>query len=210
MRVGGLTWQPSLLGGEEPRVDATLAGLVRHQLDHSAWVDVLPGWLHGADQVFAELLDLLPWRTGDRRMYDRIVEVPRLRAGLGDAPDLLDRMPVLAEMQRALSARYGREFVSIGFNLYRDGRDSVAWHGDRIPREVVEPIVALVSVGAARRFLLRPRTGGPSRRFDCGNGDLLVMGGTSQRTWEHSVPKVKAAGPRISIAFRHVHIRVGY
>jgi alkylated DNA repair dioxygenase AlkB len=91
----------------------------------------------------------------------------------------------------------------MGLNLYRDGRDSVAWHGDRIAREITEPIVALVSLGDRRRFLARPRGGGRSIPFELGGGDLLVTGGTFQRRWEHSVPKVAAAGARVSIAFRH-------
>jgi alkylated DNA repair dioxygenase AlkB len=207
-----VTWQPSLLdAGETPRVDPSMPGLARVQLDERAWLDHLPGWLTGGDAVFAELVALLPWRTGDRHMYDRVVAVPRLRASASDVPDLLDRAPVLRTIGEALSARYGREFVSIGFNLYRDGRDSVAWHGDRIPKDAIDDaIVALVSVGEPRRFLVRPKTGGRSLRFECGNGDLLVMGGTAQRDWQHCVPKVAAAGPRISIAYRHVHIRSNY
>jgi alkylated DNA repair dioxygenase AlkB len=211
----GLTWQPSLLdAGASPHIDASLLGMARVQLDDSAWIDHLPDWLTGADALFAELVDALPWRTGDRHMYDRIVAVPRLRASAADVPDLLERLPVLRSMGDALSARYGREFVSIGFNLYRDGRDSVAWHGDRIPRDAIDDaIVALVSVGEPRRFLVRPKAGGagrPSLRFECGNGDLLVMGGTAQRDWQHCVPKVAAAGPRISVAYRHDHIRSSY
>jgi alkylated DNA repair dioxygenase AlkB len=211
--AGGLTWQPSLLAAAEaPSVDASLAGLERTQLDATAWLDHLPGWLHGADQVFAELVELMPWRTGTRHMYDSIVEVPRLRAGGSDVPDLLDRVPVLRDIQRALGAHYRHDFFSIGMNLYRDGRDSVAWHGDRIPKDVIDDaIVALVSVGEPRRFLVKPKEGrARSLRFDCGDGDLLVMGGTAQRTWQHCVPKVASAGPRISIAYRHVHIRARY
>jgi alkylated DNA repair dioxygenase AlkB len=93
--------------------------------------------------------------------------------------------------------------VQVGFNLYRDGRDSVAWHGDHIDRAIAEPIVPLVSLGEPRKLLFRPKGGGPSRAFLLGRGDLLVTGGTTQRTWEHAVPKVARAGPRISIAFRY-------
>lgn len=208
MTTGGLAWQPSLLGGDDPWVDASLTGVVRHQLDATAWVDVLPGWLHGADRVFEELVVHLPWRGGDRHMYDRVVAVPRLRAGATES--ILRRLPVLEDMRHALDRRYEKDFASIGFNLYRDGDDSVAWHGDKIPKEVVDPIVALVSVGEPRRFLVRPKGGGASRRFECGHGDLLVMGGSSQRTWDHCVPKVARAGPRISIAYRHVHLTPSY
>jgi alkylated DNA repair dioxygenase AlkB len=110
---------------------------------------------------------------------------------------------ILEEMRVALSARYRVTFSSCGCNLYRDGHDSVAWHGDRISAEVVDPNVAIVSVGEPRKLLLRPASGGSSVRFDLGHGDLLVMGGASQRTWQHSIPKVAAAGPRMSITFRH-------
>jgi alkylated DNA repair dioxygenase AlkB len=106
-------------------------------------------------------------------------------------------------MRRALSGHYGVQFDSAGFNLYRDGKDSVAWHRDKIPARIPQPVVALVSLGEPRRFLLRPRGGGASRPFPLGHGDLLVTGGETQRTWEHAVPKVARAGPRISIAFRH-------
>ncbi|MDQ3217880.1 MAG: alpha-ketoglutarate-dependent dioxygenase AlkB, partial [Actinomycetota bacterium] len=102
-----------------------------------------------------------------------------------------------------LSEHYGVVFDSVGFNLYRDGKDSVAWHGDHIHKEIERPIVVLVSLGQPRRFLLRPKGGGRSRVFTLGGGDLLVTGGLTQRTWEHAVPKVAKAGPRISVAFRH-------
>ena len=106
-------------------------------------------------------------------------------------------------LRLALSRRYGTTFDSIGFNYYRDGRDGVAWHGDHIRRDIAEPVVALVSLGEPRKFLLRPRGGGPSRAFQLGRGDLLVTGGRTQREWDHSVPKVARAGPRISLAFRY-------
>ena len=94
-------------------------------------------------------------------------------------------------------------FDSVGINLYRDGADSVAWHSDRIPPEIVDPVVALVSLGEPRTFLLRPQGGGRSRPFKLGHGDLLVTGGQTQRRFEHSVPKVKSSGPRMSMVFRH-------
>jgi alkylated DNA repair dioxygenase AlkB len=112
--------------------------------------------------------------------------------------------PILEDMRRVLSERYDVELTSMGMNLYRDGRDSVAWHGDRIARQIERPIVALASLGHPRKFLLRPKGGGASRPFELGRGDLLVTGGRCQRLWEHSVPKVSTAvGPRISLAFRH-------
>lgn len=198
------TWQPSLLDvGMDPSVDPGFSTLRRVKLDDDSWVDHAPGWVDGSDALFGRLVDQLDWGQRSRQMYDQKVVEPRLtslwRKASGEAlePAILEKMRVL------LSARYGIEFDSAGFNLYRDGRDSVAWHGDRIRKGIDQPLVALISVGEPRRFLLKPRDGGPSKTFMLGRGDLLVTGGRTQRTWLHSVPKVAKAGPRISIAFRH-------
>lgn len=206
MAVGEvLTWQTSLFDDAgEPRLDERYAGLVHTQLDDRSWVEHLPGWLTSADAVFAELLTAAPWAAHDRHMYGHKVAQPRLTAGWHSlGPDDTTPFPVLDGMRAALSHRYDKALDSIGLNLYRDGRDSVAWHGDRIARTAIDPLVAIVSVGERRRFLLRPGKTGPSTRFDLGGGDLLVMGGACQREWQHTVPKVAAAGPRISITFRH-------
>ena len=195
--------QGSLLGAGDPSIDAGFSGLARTTLGPcgDAWVDVVPGWLAGADTLFVELLDGLDWRGRVVPMYERMVDQPRLTARLDSRQDL----PVIDAMRAALGARYGLEFTGVGCNLYRDGRDSVAWHGDRVARELPEAVVAIASLGGRRRFLLRPKGGGPSVRFDVGAGDLLVMGGSCQRTWEHSVPKVAHAEPRISVTFRHAY-----
>ena len=196
-----LAWQTSLLGSVEPSVDAAFTSAVRRPLDPSgdAWIDHVPGWVSGADELFAELADRVEWQSPVVRMYDRMLDTPRLNGRVGH--DI--RPPVVEEMREQLSERYGMEFSSIGANLYRDGRDSVAWHGDRVARELPEACIAIVSLGGARRFLLRPKGGGPSVRLDLHSGDLLVMGGSCQRTWQHSVPKVARAEPRMSITFRH-------
>jgi alkylated DNA repair dioxygenase AlkB len=146
-------------------------------------------------------------------MYDRTVDVPRLVSFYGqDAP--LPH-PVLIRARDALSAHYaaelGEPLVTAGLCYYRDGRDSVAWHGDTTGRGSTEDtIVAIVSTGTARPLMLRPRSGrGASLRYSLGHGDLLVMGGSCQRTWEHAVPKSAAcAGPRISIQFRPHGVRL--
>jgi alkylated DNA repair dioxygenase AlkB len=197
-------WQPSLLGSsEEPAIDHSFPELRRIHLDQDSWVDHAPGWLTGADHVFEAILFGRRWEQRSRQMYDQRVEEPRLTAPWDSrSGDPLDP-PILDEIRRVLSERYERRFDSVGFNLYRDGRDSVAWHADRIPKEIVDPVVALVSLGEPRKFLLRPKGGGASRTFLLGHGDLLVTGGNTQRTWEHSVPKVARAGPRISLAYRH-------
>jgi alkylated DNA repair dioxygenase AlkB len=201
-----VAWQASLLdAATEPEIDQTFANLARIRLDDSSWVDHAPGWVSGSDHLFAELLDSVEWGQRSRHMYDKKVVEPRLTAWWrADAGQALEP-PLLESMRRALSGRYGVELDSMGLNLYRDGRDSVAWHGDRIAKEIAEPIVAIVSVGEPRRFLLRPRDrrAGGTRTFLLGRGDLLVTGGACQREWEHGVPKVANAGPRISITFRH-------
>jgi len=198
-----LTWQPSLFGAVESTVDASFAGLERALLDDDSWVDYCPGWVAGSDAAFEELLAAVPWGQRRRWMYDRQVDEPRLTSWRRIEDDARLEAPLLAEARRALAAHYGVVFDSVGLNLYRDGSDSVAWHRDRIPEEVVDPVVALVSLGAARTFLVRPRGGGRSRSFKLGHGDLLVTGGQTQRRFEHSVPKLARSGPRISVAFRH-------
>ena len=171
----------------------------RIQLDAHAWVDHRPGWLPDHVELFDTLRGEIEWRTERRAMYDAVIDVPRLTATIpddGPCPPALDRA------HRALEDRYRRRFESVRLAWYRDGRDSVAMHGDRIGKRIADTVVAILSLGARRRFLLKPAAGGPSRRFDLGGGDLLVMGGACQRTWRHGIPKVRAAGPRISIQFR--------
>ena len=193
-----LAFQGSLLSGPSP----ALAGepVERHQMARGAWIDHAEGWLAGADRLFEQLVDDVDWRRGRRWMYEREVDDPRLTASLEGAD--LDRYPVLGEVVAFLEARYRGSFPSCRLNLYRDGRDSVAWHGDRVLRDRTTGLVAIVSVGERRPFRLRPKGGGPSIGYHLGRGDLLVMGGSCQRTWDHSVPKVARAGPRISLTFR--------
>lgn len=198
-----LSWQPTLFGGEEPAFDASFSALERIQLDPTAWVEYAPGWVGGSDVLFEDILERRNWGQRARKMYDQKVIEPRLTAPWNLRSGEPLEPPILEDIRIALSERYGIEFDSVGFNLYRDGRDSVAWHGDRIKKEVVDPIVVLVSLGAPRKFLLRPVGGGASKAFMLGAGDLLVTGGKTQRTWQHSVPKVAQAGPRISLAYRH-------
>jgi alkylated DNA repair dioxygenase AlkB len=196
-------WQPSLFAQGEPTPDPKFSGLVRHQLDSSAWVDHVVGWLQGPDTLFDEVLASTPWESTEQELYGKVVVTPRLVARWPAPADSSLLPSVLGEMRDLLVTRYQRRFDSVSANLYRDGRDSVAWHGDRIPRRIVDPIVATVSLGQPRRFLMRPRQGTTRLSLTLLSGDLVVMGGTSQRTWFHAVPKVAAAGPRISIGYRH-------
>ena len=171
----------------------------RLQLDAHSWVEHEPGWLSGHAALFGALREGVEWHTERRAMFDTVIEVPRLTATI---PDDGPSPPALAHAHEALERRFGRRFESVRLAWYRDGRDSVAMHGDRIGRRIADTVVAILSLGAPRRFALKPAAGGPSLRFDLGGGDLLVMGGACQRTWRHGIPKVKSAGPRISIQFR--------
>jgi alkylated DNA repair dioxygenase AlkB len=197
--------QGSLFGVLEPAVDGTFGDLERLQLDERSWVDVARGWLQGADAVFDELVQTLPLRQRTNvKMFDRLVDEPRLSSWWHVEAGKPEAMPVLAAMRELLSTRYAKQFHAIGFNLYRNGADSVAWHGDRHRHHVTDPIVAIVSVGSPRPLRLRPRGGGVSRAWRLGDGDLFVMGGACQDDWEHTVPKVRHAGPRLSITFRNM------
>jgi alkylated DNA repair dioxygenase AlkB len=197
--------------GGDPVLGALGATVRRTRLERGTWVDVRSGWLAGSGDVFSRLIETVPWRAEKRHMYDRVVDVPRLLCFYGEDSPLPD--PVLVAARRALNSHYGAElgesFRTAGLCLYRDGRDSVAWHGDTIGRGGREDtMVAILSLGTPRALLLRPRGGGSSLRFELGHGDLLVMGGSCQRTWEHAIPKTsQVTGARISVQFRPRGVR---
>lgn len=183
----------------------------RVTLTAGAWVDVQPHWLPGADGLFERLLDAVPWVAERRRMYDRVVDVPRLLAFYDIGEPLPD--PLLAEAFDRLNDHYrpqlGEPLLTAGFCLYRDGRDSVAWHGDDTGRSKTEDtVIAILSLGTPRELALRPRGGRVAHRFALGHGDLVAMGGSCQRTWEHAVLKTsRPVGPRISVQFRTRGVR---
>jgi len=196
---------------DEPALGALGGSVRRTSLTRGAWVDLRRSWLTGSGVVFERLERTVPWRAEKRHMYDRVVAVPRLLCFYGEDVPLPD--PVLTAVREELNAHYGPQlgepFRTAGLCLYRDGRDSVAWHGDTIGRGKTEDtMVAIVSLGTPRPLTLRPRGGGTSLRFEVGHGDLLVMGGSCQRTWEHAVPKTsRPVGPRISVQFRPRGVR---
>jgi alkylated DNA repair dioxygenase AlkB len=187
-------------GTGAPAFDPAFARARRHELADGAWVEHVPGWVTNHDALFDQLERGLGWRNETMWMYERMVEVPRLLArvhadGAGQ--------PLIESMRHALSARYGEDFVRTTAALYRDGKDSVAFHGDTTARDMDQALVATVSLGEPRKFVMRPTAGGgETRTFAAGGGDLIVMGGTAQRTWRHGVPKVASAGPRIALMFR--------
>ncbi|MFC0031612.1 alpha-ketoglutarate-dependent dioxygenase AlkB [Micromonospora chaiyaphumensis] len=207
--MSDVAYQPSMLdfAAQGPTLGPLAGRLRRHELSRGAWVDHLPGWVAGSDAVLDTLLHEVPWRAERRTMYDAEVDVPRLLCWYGAGRPLPH--PVLTTARDMLTRHYadelGEPFVTAGMCLYRDGRDSVAWHGDTLGRSAhTDTLVAIVSFGSPRPLLLRPRGGGgTSLRFPLGHGDLVVMGGSCQRTWEHAIPKTaRPVGPRVSVQFR--------
>lgn len=186
--------QRTLFGGGRPGL-AGFARAKREDLGSGAWIEHVPSFVRGQDALFEQVCQRTAWKATQRRMYERVVDVPRL---LGRPPAL----PVLADIVEALEERYGWRLDRVSTALYRDGRDSVAWHGDRMGPLRADCVIAVLCLGSPRKFLLRPVAGGESRGIRFVGGDLLVMGGTMQETWEHCVPKCREAGPRVAVMFR--------
>jgi alkylated DNA repair dioxygenase AlkB len=205
-----IAFQPSLLDGfdERPSLAALHGATRRIPLADGAWVDLRAGWLADSDAVFESLVTAVPWQADRRRMYDRVVDVPRLVSHFGPGDPLPH--PVLTDAMSALNGYYSpasdQRFRTAGLCFYRTGDDSVAWHGDRVGRTIDrDTMVGILSVGEPRVLSLRAKAGGEVLRFPLGHGDLIVMGGSCQRTHEHAILKTKKpVGPRISVQFRPV------
>ena len=192
--------QGSLFAGGPPvaRQDTPFE---RIELAGGAWVDVARNWFGGADDLMSRLVSEVDWRHHQRWMYDRLVDEPRLSRWYRSDEVLADE--ALAHFRVAAGRHYGVRFGAMALNFYREGRDSVAFHTDRELRHIDDTLVAILTLGAARPFLLRPLGGGRSIDLRPGSGDLIVMGGSCQETWEHAVPKVtRGCGPRISASIR--------
>jgi len=195
-----------------PRLGTLGDAVRRRRLTRGAWVDHRPGWVSGSDELFLRLVEIVPWHAERRPMYERVVDVPRLLKFYDEGEPLPDPLLTLARerLNEHYAAELGERFVTAGCCFYRDGRDSVAWHGDTIGRSRTEDtMVAIVSFGTPRPLLLRQKGGGgQTLRYPLGHGDLVVMGGSCQRTWEHAIPKTaKGVGPRISVQFRPRGVR---
>jgi alkylated DNA repair dioxygenase AlkB len=159
-----LAFQGTLFSGidvAEP-FDRTFTGVERIDLGRGAWIDRRPGWVGDPDRLYLTTLDALEWREGTEPTPVGEVPRPRLVASF-DRPQLPEGLEVLQEMSAALSERYGVDLVRITFNLYRDGRDSVAWHGDRVARDLPEATVAIVSLASRGRSKSGPREGDRAR-----------------------------------------------
>ncbi|WP_165355060.1 alpha-ketoglutarate-dependent dioxygenase AlkB [Nocardioides oleivorans] len=182
-----------------PGVDESFATAHRVRLDEHSWVEHVPSWLTGADSLFDELLQGGAWEQRRRWMYGERTVEPRLTA---QYDDLATAPALLLEAAQALTSHYGVTYDHLWVNLYRDNRDSTGWHGDGASTRRRECVVPVLSLGASRRFLIRPADGGPSSTFRPLAGDLIVMGGRCQSDWRHCVPKqTSPTGPRISVNF---------
>jgi alkylated DNA repair dioxygenase AlkB len=183
-----------------------LATSERVWLDETSWVDVVRGWLPDADEVFAAVHERANWFQGRIFRYERWVDEPRLSAS--SRTNFAELHPALIDAHRTIRRTYGVDFPTPALALYRDGRDSVAFHCDRELRWLEDTVIGVLTLGAARPWLLRPRASryderAPVRDVRPGPGDLLVMGGRCQADWHHAVPKVAAhVGPRISLQWR--------
>jgi alkylated DNA repair dioxygenase AlkB len=187
----------------------------RIQLDDTSWVDVTRGWLAGADELYDALLTDVAWQTSQLFRYDHWVEERRLGASWRPGTPLPH--PALAEAHRTLQHRYGARFAGFSMIQYRDGADGQAFHRDTDMKWLDDTVIAVLSLGARRPWLLRPRTSrydhsetkGTTHDIAPGSGDLLVMGGRCQADWEHSVP-YRLSDPvatRISIQWRYTSRR---
>jgi alkylated DNA repair dioxygenase AlkB len=193
--------QLGLFAPSQREIDTSFSRLARTELTDGAWYDYAPGWLSGHESLLQELAGSVRWHQEERAMYERVVAVPRLYATLpqdGGIPTVLEAA------RQALGVHYAEDFERLSLGYYRTGKDSVAWHGDYVARRLPSATVATISVGAPRTFQLRSKAGGARVTLALGWGDLLVMGGSCQRTWEHALPKLKQAAPRIAIMFRPV------
>ncbi len=205
--IAPISYQPSFFHDAKGALEFDFAQTRHLALDATSWVEHVANWLGQPEALFAELMDTAPWLQRDRWMYTRTVIEPRLTA---DFPDV-DQVPnaTLRALAAALSEHYGVRYRSLWVNLYRDQHDSTAWHGDNIGKVQAKSIVPVLTLGASRRFLMRPTPGGQTHTFRPVSGDLIVMGGRAQRDWRHCVPKESlASGPRISINFAPERHRV--
>lgn len=196
------TYQGGLFEEFPTVIDHSFNGAQQIQLDATSWIEHVPNWISGSETLFKDLLRSAPWQQRSRWMYTQDVIEPRLTAQyprVAGSP-----LTIMSDITAALSRRYASRYESLWMNLYRDHHDSTAWHGDRIGRVTPHCVVPVLSLGASRRFLIRPlEGGGKSLTFHPASGDLIVMGGRCQVDWRHAVPKqTTPSGPRISINFK--------
>jgi alkylated DNA repair dioxygenase AlkB len=197
--------------GETLRVVVEERGLVTYDRDFLG--------MAAADELLRELLCVVPWKQEHLRLYGRAIPFPRLTAWYGDAGAVYTYSGIvneprawtagLARLRDRLHVALGVRFNSALLNLYRTGSDSIGWHADDEPELGEHPMIASISLGATRRFELRPLANGEGRGLALEHGSLLVMSGDTQRCWKHQVPKeTTVRAPRVNVTFRVVDKRV--
>lgn len=199
-------YQPSLFDegdAKAPAINtAAFGNATEHRLDEHSWISHVPGFLTGHLALVDQLATLDVWEQRQRWMFDRMVDEPRLT---GEYVDLAAAPTLLSELAVTLGEHLGVPYDRIWMNWYRNHRDGTGWHADRPAHKAPTAIVPVLSLGAPRRFLVRPRDGGPSTVFTPAGGDLIIMQGRCQRDWQHCVPKQKnPAGARMSLNFSSV------
>jgi alkylated DNA repair dioxygenase AlkB len=182
-------------------VDSSFATAKRLALDEHSWVDIVTGWVSGSHILFEGLKRAVPWQQHDREIFHQTFREPRLTGeyrNLQAAP-----VPEILDACRALSQHYGVLYDGLWMNFYRNGQDSSGWHRDRPACRLPGAIVPVLTLGATRRFLIKPYAGGKSIVFKPQSGDLIVMGGRAQIDWLHCVPKEPGiTEPRVSVNFQ--------
>ena len=172
-----------------------------------------------AARLFEALRHGIDWREEEVLMFGRRVPVPRRVAWHGDpgarytysgtAHEPLPWTDALLAIRTRASELTGASYNAVLLNLYRDGRDGMGWHADDEPELGRDPVIASVSLGAARRFCLRHRRRKDMRRaLALEHGSLLCMSGATQHHWVHALPKTAApVGERINLTFRLIALR---
>jgi alkylated DNA repair dioxygenase AlkB len=195
-----LAVDPALTGGLAVAADASFGTRERFDLDEHSWIDHVHGWLDGDIELMESLLTAATWEHRRRWMYTRMVDEPRLTAEYPTVDDV--PVPAVRYVAAILGRRYGVAYRRVWMNWYRSEGDGTGWHADKPAADLAEAVIPVLSLGATRRFLIRPKNGGRSTAFVAHGGDLVVMGGRCQRDWVHMVPKQpQPAGPRVSLNF---------
>ena len=170
-----------------------------------------------AVEVLGQLIDEIPWRQEDITLWGKTHKQPRLISWYGDpgasytySGTRLEAQPwtsLLAEIRKKVEQAAGFEFNSVLLNYYRDGRDSMGFHSDDEPELGPNPVIASLSLGETRRFVMKHRhdKSVPDLRLDLPGGSLLLMRGETQSHWKHGITRTaRACGPRVNLTFRRV------
>jgi len=182
-----------------------------------------PGWLDAglADHYFSQLLNDLRWEQPDIYLYGQMRKIPRQQVWFGDPHAEMSYSgrrfkprpwpTLLTQIKARIEGEFGHSYNSVLVNRYRDGNDSVSWHADDEKELGVEPVIASLSLGATRRFSLRPKSEQlPNAaiapvHMDLHHGDLVIMGAGVQTFWHHALLKDKhVSAPRLNLTFRYI------